>query len=77
MLQPVKLRCTRDSSVPEALLVPGAGAAKLECQPDRAELPLQRTLDNESHMLDDSGQLSSASATPVPAGPSPGKGSES
>ena len=37
-----------------------------------AELPLPRTLANTAHKLDDSGQLSSASATPVPACPSPG-----
>ena len=42
-----------------------------------AELPLPRTLAKAADKLDDSGQLSSASATPVPAGPSPGKGSES
>ena len=42
-----------------------------------AELPLQRTLANVVHKLDHRGQLSSASATPVPARPSPGNSEES
>ena len=49
---------------------PGARRAGLA-----AELPLpRRTLANAAHKLasDDSGQLSSASPTPVPARPSPG-----